>query len=105
MHTKHVLRLLFTAVMVLALSACAGGEKQASTGEFIDDRGITARVKTQLLKADDVSGLAINVDTYKGTVQLNGFVDSAEEVERAEEIARSVQGVKEVKNNLEVKGK
>lgn len=104
MTIKHVTQWMSVALVVLALTACAGGEQQASTGEFIDDRSITARVKTQLLKADDVSGLAIDVDTYRGTVQLNGFVDSAEEIKRAEEITRSVEGVKEVKNNLDVKG-
>lgn len=104
MKTYKLIQWMAMVVIALALSACAGDEQRASTGEFIDDRSITARVKTELLKDDDVSGMAVNVDTYRGTVQLNGFVDSPEQVRRAEEIAKGVEGVNDVENNLSVKG-
>lgn len=85
------------------LSGCAATEDRPSTGQYIDDRAITAKVKTGLLDDPVTDGLSINVDTFKGEVSLNGFVGSAEEKRRAGEIARSVDGVRTVNNNLEVK--
>lgn len=89
-------------VVVLLLGGCAGTAGK-STGEYIDDAAITTRVKTALFRDDEVSGFQVDVDTYKGRVQLNGFVDSEEEKRRAEEVAVGVEGVAEVVNNLEVK--
>lgn len=91
-------------ILAVFLGGCAGSPQEASTGEFVDDRAITTRVKTQLLRDEQVSGLDVNVDTFKGTVQLNGFVDSAEQKQRAEAIAKGVAGVQRVQNNLSVKG-
>lgn len=85
------------------LFGCAGSETRQSTGEYIDDASITSKVKSRLLSDDDVSGLAVEVETYKGVVQLSGFVDSNEERRRAEELAEEVSGVRNVRNDIRVK--
>ena len=74
-----------------------------STGQYVDDSVITAQVKTQLANDDFLKSFQISVKTYKGVVQLSGFVDSQTAVDKAGESTRSVGGVKSVKNNLSVK--
>jgi hyperosmotically inducible protein len=88
---------------IIGLTGCAGNRYEQSTGEYIDDTGTTSRVKRALaddprFKYDDV-----NVSTFKGTVQLSGFVSSGEQKSRAEERAKNVEGVQEVVNNITVK--
>lgn len=78
-------------------------ETTKAGGEYLDDAVITAQVKAGLMKDPGTSALAIGVETLKGTVQLSGFVDSADEKRRAEEIARTVDGVIAVQNALSVK--
>jgi hyperosmotically inducible periplasmic protein len=91
------------AVMALAtLAACAGTRTQQSTGEQIDDTVITARVKAALVDDPATKARQIEVDTFRGTVQLNGFVDSADEKAAATRVAHSVNGVQNVRNNLNV---
>lgn len=92
---------LFAAGM---LTGCAGNGDQVSTGQYIDDRAITAKVKTKLIDDPTTKARNINVDTYRGTVQLSGFVESQREKDRAGEIARSVNGVTGVKNDLVIRG-
>ena len=82
------------------LSACAGTPTKESTGELIDDSAITAKVKTDLVKAKGVSSTDIHVETFRGNVMLSGFVRSPEEKRRATEIASSVTGVKQVTDNM-----
>ena len=84
-------------------SGCAGTPTRKSTGEFLDDATITTRVKSAFATDPGVKAMDVKVDTFKGTVQLNGFVNTAEEKSRAEQIARGVQGVTNVQNNLSVK--
>jgi osmotically-inducible protein OsmY len=84
-------------------SGCAGTATRQSTGEFVDDAAITTKVKAELVRDETVKAREINVDTFKGVVQLSGFVDTAAQKTRAGEIARSVNGVTEVKNSLTVK--
>ena len=72
-------------------------------GKFIDDAWITAKVKALLLKDEGVKGLSVNVETYKGTVQLSGWVSDPAQIIRAEQIALSVEGVKSVRNDLQIK--
>jgi hyperosmotically inducible periplasmic protein len=91
------------AILISIASGCAGTPVRESTGEFIDDSAITTRIKTALLERKSVSGTDISVETFKGTVQLGGFVNSADEKQRAEDLARSVGGVKSVVNGIEVK--
>jgi osmotically-inducible protein OsmY len=85
------------------LLGCAGTRTRASTGEYIDDSAISTKVKTALHADEDVSGFQVNVETFKGVVQLSGFVDTAAQAQKAEQIARRVEGVEEVRNNLTVK--
>ena len=84
-------------------SGCAGSPTQESTGEYIDDATTTTKVKSAFIKDPVVSASAVKVDTFKGTVQLSGFVDTAEQKTRAEQIAAGVSGVAAVKNNITVK--
>ena len=94
----------FAAVMLAAaVAACAGSPAKESTGEYIDDSTITTKVKTALLSDSVSQGMNIKVDTFKGTVQLSGFADSAAEIERAVQVASKVAGVKAVNNDIHLK--
>ncbi|HEX5056341.1 MAG TPA: BON domain-containing protein [Gammaproteobacteria bacterium] len=99
---KH-LRVLMLIVISAMATACAGNETKSSTGEYIDDSVITAKVKTALLNSPKVSGLSIEVETFRGEVQLSGFVDSSDERGEAEKLAKTVPGVRSVKNDIRVK--
>ncbi len=95
---------MFAAVALATLSTgCSGDRYSRSTGQTFDDAGTTARVKSKLLADPDVSGMDVKVDTFRGTVQLTGFVDSPAQKSRAEEIARQADGVQIVKNDIMVK--
>jgi osmotically-inducible protein OsmY len=96
-------RCFMLMVLIASFAACASTSKQEGTGEYVDDSVITTKVKSQLAADDFLKSFEISVETYKGIVQLSGFVDSQMAVDRAGEIARGVQGVKSVKNNLNVK--
>jgi hyperosmotically inducible protein len=94
----------FVLMMLIATwVACASTPKQESTGEYVDDSVITTKVKSLLAADDFLKSFQIGVETYKGIVQLSGFVDSQKSIDKAGEIARGVKGVKSVKNNLNVK--
>lgn len=95
--------LIAALMLMVALMGCAGTRTTTSTGEYIDDSAISAKVKTALHTDDEVSGFQVNVETFKGTVQLSGFVNTVAQAERAEEIARRVDGVEDVVNNITVK--
>ena len=90
-------------VFSAAFLACASTAKQSSTGEYVDDSVITTKVKSMLAADDFLKSFQIGVETYKGTVQLSGFVDAQKAIDKAVEIAHSVKGVKSVKNDLIVK--
>src|SRR5690242_5404226 len=94
-----------TAVLVGALlvSACAATPKQESTGEYVDDSWITTKVKAAILNEPGLKVSQINVETYKGVVQLSGFVDSTDAGRKAVEVARSVKGVSDVKNDTRLR--
>lgn len=96
--------LLLGSAVSLPLAGCAGTRMSQSTGEYIDDAAITTKVKAAMVRDPIVSALQVGVDTFKGTVQLNGFVDTPEQKSRAEQIARNVPGVTAVQNKLTVKG-
>jgi len=104
MDKQRVRALVASCLLAAALTGCAGSATKQSTGERIDDSTLTARVKTALLKDPDVKGTSVNVDTFKGVVQLSGFVRTDSERVRAAQLARDVNGVGEVRNNLEVRG-
>ncbi len=84
-------------------TGCAGTATQKSTGEYIDDAAITAKVKTDLIGDPVTKARQIDVTTFKGNVQLSGFVDTAQEKARAAQIAAGVSGVTNVTNNITIK--
>jgi osmotically-inducible protein OsmY len=90
-------------MLIVAFAACASTRTQESAGEYVDDSVITTKVKSLLAADDFLKSFQISVETFKGEVQLSGFVNSQKAVDKAVEIARSVKGVHTVKNNLVVK--
>jgi hyperosmotically inducible protein len=99
---KHA-RLALVLALVASLGACASTRTQQAPGEVIDDSVVTTKVKTELVKDPVTKARQIDVETFRGKVQLSGFVDTAEAKARAAEIAGQVTGVTSVKNNLEVR--
>jgi len=98
-----VIRCLVLFMLITTFVACASTRTHESTGEYVDDSVITTKIKSLLAEDDLVKSFQISVETYKGTVQLSGFVNSERAVDKAGQIARSVKGVNSVKNNLIVK--
>lgn len=99
-------------IAILALGAggllslptgCAGTATRQSTGEYVDDASVTAKVKAAFVKDPVVKAMQVDVTTFKGNVQLSGFVDTAEQKARAGQIAAGIQGVTNVTNNITVK--
>jgi len=97
----------FTAILAaaaaLSLTACAPTAHQQGTGEYIDDAVITSKVKAAFAADPTVKATEVQVETFKGTVQLSGFVESRESAQKAVQLARDVKGVKEVRNNTVIK--
>lgn len=97
----------FTTILVtaaaLGLAACAPTAHREGTGEYIDDAVITSKVKAAFAADPAVKATEVNVETYKGTVQLSGFVESRESAQKAVQLAREVKGVREVRNNTVLK--
>lgn len=94
---------IMSGIMVVALVACAPTEKRASTGEYIDDTMITGKVKAALIADPELKATEINVETFKGAVQLSGFVASPDHIPRAVQLTRNIDGVKSVKNDMMIK--
>jgi len=104
MKKRNILIGYFVLLMLMAtFVACASTSKQSGAGEYVDDSVITTKVKSLLAADDFLKSFEITVETYKGIVQLSGFVDSQKAIDKAGEITRGVKGVKSVKNNLNVK--
>ena len=99
---KRFSAVLIAALMLSALG-CASQSEPQSPGAYMDDSWITTKVKTAILNEPSLKVMQINVETYKGVVQLSGFVDNAASQAKAVEIARSVQGVTSVKNDLRLR--
>jgi len=98
-----VIHCLVLLMLIATFGACASTRTQESAGEYVDDSVITTKVKAELAGDDFFKSFQISVETYKGVVQLSGFVNSQQAVDKAGQIARSVNGVTSVKNNLIVK--
>jgi osmotically-inducible protein OsmY len=98
-----MVRTLLVLLAMAVIGGCAGSRTQESTGEYVDDSTITAKVKAAIFDDPALKVFQINVETFKGVVQLSGFVNSPEVVSRAAVVASRVSGVKSVKNNLLVK--
>ena len=103
MKKRNIIRYFIVLFLIVAFVACASSRKRESTGQYVDDSVITTKVKSLLAADDFLKSFQIGVETFKGTVQLSGFVDSQKAVDKAVEITRSVKGVSSVKNNLIVK--
>ena len=94
---------LFVAVALVSVVGCASTPKQEGTGEYVDDTVITGKVKTAILNEPTLKVAEINVETFKGVVQLSGFVSSQAAATKAVEVTRGVGGVKSVKNDMRIK--
>ncbi|KPQ30006.1 MAG: hyperosmotically inducible periplasmic protein [Marinobacter excellens HL-55] len=92
---------MLAAIMLLALLVgCASTESSSGTGEYIDDTVITTKVKAAIFNETTLKSAEINVETYKGVVQLSGFVNSQADIDTAVKLAREVKGVKSVENSM-----
>jgi osmotically-inducible protein OsmY len=91
------------AVVVTTLTGCAGDRYQRSTGESIDDKAVSMRVKSALNDNPEYKFSDVKVNSFKGTVQLSGFVNTADQKKKAGQIAEKVEGVKKLENNITVK--
>src|SRR5262245_40889445 len=103
---KTILHFFFALCVIASLpmmSACAPKPQQEATGEYVDDTLITGKRKAAILRDDELKVTEINVETFKGVVQLSGFVSSKQAAQKAVEVAHSVQGVKSVINKMTVK--
>ncbi|KZB82778.1 hypothetical protein A8V49_01370 [Yersinia pestis] len=89
--------------MAMAVSACAPTAKSEGTGGYLDDTVVTTKVKAALLGEKNLKSTEINVETFKGRVQLSGFVSSSQDANRAVQVTRSVPGVKSVSNQMLIK--
>ena len=94
---------ILAAIALTTLIGCASTTKKESTGEYIDDSLITTKVKTAVLNEPTLKSSEINVETFKGVVQLSGFVNSQADIQKAAEVAGSVKGVISVKNDMHLK--
>ncbi|MCE9568958.1 MAG: BON domain-containing protein [Rhodocyclales bacterium] len=90
--------------MPAAEKAAAPAGKKESAGDYVDDATITAKVKAAVLGDAALKSTEINVETYKGIVQLTGFVRSRADIDKAVQVAKAVKGVTSVKNDMIVKG-
>jgi osmotically-inducible protein OsmY len=100
---QKITSLVFLGAL-MSLSACAATDTKESTGQYVDNSVLTAKVKTAIFNEPSLKSSEITVQTYKGEVQLSGFVSSIEQTNKAVEVAKSIQGVTSVKNDMRVKG-
>lgn len=96
-------RMIFLPILLALFVGCAGTATQESTGDYIDDTVLTTKVKAAVFNEASLKSAEINVETFKGVVQLSGFVSSQADINKAVEIAREVPGVKSVTNDMRVK--
>ncbi|TQK05196.1 BON domain-containing protein [Herbaspirillum sp. SJZ107] len=94
---------VIAGTLLVSVVACAPTATREGTGEYVDDSVITAKVKAAYAADPTVKATQVQVETFKGTVQLSGFVDSPESARRAVELARGIKGVKSVKNDTVVR--
>jgi len=100
---NRMMTILACLLLIASFSGCAATATRESTGQYIDNSVIISKVKAALFDEPTLKSMQINVESFKGEVQLSGFVDSAQSVKKAGEVARSVEGVVSVKNDLVVK--
>jgi hyperosmotically inducible protein len=100
---NSILTAVFLAVSVGSFVGCASTATQEGTGEYFDDAWITTKVKAALLDDPLTKAYQISVETFKGVVQLSGFVATPAEASKATELARGIKGVTSVKNDIRLK--
>lgn len=103
---KHLIKFFaafFLALTLLTTGGCASTPKQEGTGEYVDDSVITSKVKAAILNEPSLSSAEINVETFKGVVQLSGFVNSTADINKAVIVTRGISGVTSVKNDMRLK--
>ena len=102
---KHIKRFsaIFLALVFASVLGCAGGPQKESTGEYVTDSWITTKVKTALVEDPLVKATEVNVETFKGRVQLSGFVSSDAARNQAVYVTRNIQGVTSVSNDMRIK--
>lgn len=100
---NKVLSAAFLAVTLVSVVGCASTAQKQGTGEYVDDAVITTKVKAAIFNEPSLKSAEIKVDTFKGAVQLSGFVNSQADINKAVEVARSVKGVTTVKNDMRLK--
>jgi hyperosmotically inducible protein len=93
----------FGAVLLASILGCAATSTREGTGEYVDDSAITTKVKSAMLGSSGLKSTDIGVETFKGVVQLSGFVDSQAQMSQAVKVAEGVGGVKSVKNDMRLK--
>ena len=103
MKTFNSLYILAFSVMFLSFLGCTSTPERQGAGGYLDDTAITAKVKLAIVNEPTLKATEINVETFKGVVQLSGFVASQNDINRAIEVAQGVPGVKSVKNDMRVK--
>ncbi len=103
MKNLKIVSTLIAALMLTAVVGCASTQKQESTGQYVDDTVITTAVKAAILNEPSLKVSEINVETFKGVVQLSGFVRSEDSIGTATRVTRGVNGVKSVKNDIRMK--
>jgi osmotically-inducible protein OsmY len=101
--TQRIASAVFTATLALTVTGCASTPTKESAGEYIDDAAITTKVKAAIFNDPTLKSTEINVETFKGDVQLSGFVAQPADAQRAAEIARGVKGVTSVHNDIRIK--
>lgn len=95
---------IFVGMLFIAMIlGCASTTKQESTGQYVDDTVLTTKVKAAIFNEPSLKSAEINVETFKGVVQLSGFVSSAAAESTAVAVARKVEGVRSVKNDMRLK--
>ncbi len=97
------LSVFFLAIVFVSVLGCAGSATQESTGEYVTDSWITTKVKAALVEDSQVKATEVNVETFKGVVQLSGFVSSNAAMSQAVRVASGIKGVTSVKNDMQVK--
>ena len=91
------------AILLASMFGCGSSPTRESTGEYVDDTVITTKVKAAVFAEPTLKSSEINVETFKGTVQLTGFVSSRADINKAVDLARGIQGVKSVRNDMRLK--
>ena len=102
--SKSTFRLaLALPILLISVMGCASTRTHESAGEYLDDSAITLKVKTAILGDEALKSSEINVETFKGVVQLSGFVNSQSDINQAVVVARNVNGVTSVRNDMQLK--